>query len=279
MSLVVARKPSGSNSPLAEASSRRRVAVERGHLVADVLGPAAASRDEPAAPPVLERHPVIHRRRPGRPGVGRRRRAEHQQTRHAQRVGIQMTAEARGDALKLRRGGGLLLQRVEDDARGGVLRGHFENFTVADIAEHDAVVEEERARIARIDQPGLQTGRREHEHLRFDRDVEGLERRLQISAAAVERETDRPVLQFLVDGNDRIVERRRSVFDGRCPRSIRGTSRRPLSAHERAHRRRDPRRHAPETEAERECDSETHGVTPNVACGARRGQAAKRTKG
>ena len=119
-----------------------------------------------------------------------------------------MTAEAGGDALKLGRVGGLLLQRVEDDALGGVLRGHFENLAVADVPEHDAVVEEERAWIVRIDQPRLQTGRREHEHLRVDRDVEGLERRLQISAAAVERETNGAVLEFLVDGNDRIVERR-----------------------------------------------------------------------
>jgi hypothetical protein len=104
------------------------------------LGPAAASRDEPAAPAVLERHPVIHGGRHRRPGVGRRRRTEHQQTRHAQRVGVQMAAEARGDALKLGRGGRLLLERVKDDALGGVVRGHFKNFAMADISEHDAVV-------------------------------------------------------------------------------------------------------------------------------------------
>ena len=126
-----------------------------------------------------------------------------------------MTAQARDDAPKLRGVGGLLIQRVEDDALGGVLRGDFENFTLADIPEDDAVVEKERPGIVRSDQPGLQTGRREHEHLRFDRNVQGLERRLQVAAAAVEREPDRAIPQFLVDGNDGIVERCRAVLDGR----------------------------------------------------------------
>src|SRR2546428_44493 len=97
--------------------------------------------------------------------------------------GAETHSAARAVVVALRHVGGLLVQRVEDDALAGVVCGDLENLARADVPEDDAVVEEEGARIVRIDQPGLQARRREDEHLRVDRNLEGLERRLQVSAA------------------------------------------------------------------------------------------------
>src|SRR4030095_12418490 len=85
-------------------------------------------------------------------------RAEHEEARHTERIAVQVTAEALEGALELWRAGrrvGALIERVEDDSRGLVMGGHLDDLAAAHPAEGHAIVEEERARIALVDQVSL----------------------------------------------------------------------------------------------------------------------------
>src|SRR6478752_5111174 len=91
----------------------------------------------------------------------RARRAEHQQAGHAERVDGYVTPQADEGALELRRASrrvGALVQGVEHDAGGLVVRGDFDHVAVAHPAERDAVVEKQRSWILFADPLALQAG-------------------------------------------------------------------------------------------------------------------------
>ena len=68
------------------------------------------------------------------------------------------TDERAFELRRIVRGSGALIERVEHDACGLVVRGHLDDVTVAHPAERDAVVEEDRAGVLLADLSALQAG-------------------------------------------------------------------------------------------------------------------------
>ena len=66
----------------------------------------------------------------------------------------------------------VLLQRLEDHALPGIVRGHFNQRRARDVADDDAIVEIQGARILRSGEGMLDAGLRKQQQLRFDRDVQ-----------------------------------------------------------------------------------------------------------
>src|SRR5262249_38746645 len=104
---------------------------------------------------------------------------------------------------------------VEHDTVGLVVSSDLEDVAPAHPAECHAIVEEQSARILLADSTPLQAAARKDEQLRIDWELQRLKRRLQVPAAAVERELDRPILEFLVQVGDDVVERRFRIVDCR----------------------------------------------------------------
>jgi hypothetical protein len=71
----------------------------------------------------------------------------------------------------------VLLDRVEDDARGFVVHRDLEQRRIAHPAERDAIVEVQRARTLFVDQLALQARPREHQQLRVGWNLQCVERR------------------------------------------------------------------------------------------------------
>src|SRR4030095_11083554 len=90
-----------------------------------------------------------------------------------------------------------------------------EEISPAHPAKRDAVIEKNRPRILLADLFALQTRAREHKQLRIDWDLERLNRRSQITGAALECEAQRTRLELTVDVLDDVVDRRGGVVDGR----------------------------------------------------------------
>src|SRR5205823_2835939 len=139
---------------------------------------------------------------------------------------------------ELRSGVGPLLKLVEHHAGRRIVRGDFDHVAAADPAERDAVVEKQRARILLADPPSLQARPREDEQLRVHRKPQRVERRLQESAAAVERELQRTVLKLPVHVHDGVVQWSRRIRNRRVVgRSLEdagmlGLDKRPQAAEE-----------------------------------------------
>ena len=104
-----------------------------------------------------------------------------------------------------------LLQRVEDQAGAGVVGGDLEQVAVAHPAERDAVVEEERPRVRRADQPGLQAAFREQQQLRVDRQLQRVEHRRQVAGPPLEGQPRRPVGQAPVQVVHDVADRRGGI--------------------------------------------------------------------
>jgi hypothetical protein len=140
----------------------------------------------------------------------RARRAEHQQARHAERIDGHVTTQADEGALELRRTGrrvGALIEGVEHDAGGLVVRRDFDDVAVAHPAERDAVVEKQRSWILFADPLALQAGAREDEQLRIRRNLQRVKRRPKKSAAPLEREAHRPLPKLSVHVGDVVIDR------------------------------------------------------------------------
>ena len=132
----------------------------------------------------------------------------------------------RNSRLNTGRSAGSLLQRVEDDAGAGVVGGDLEQVAVAHPAERDAVVEEQRPRVRRTDQPGLEAALREQQQLRVGRQRQRVEHRRQVAAAPLEGQPRRPVVEPTVQVVDDVADRRGGVGNRRDRRPIPGTCRR-----------------------------------------------------
>ena len=176
-------------------------------------GRSGAAGHEPAAVARLERHAVVHHHRLGERATGGCRGAEVEKPWHAERVTRHVAAETLEVAAELRRlrpglaARRLLVELVEDDALFRVVGGHLDHLAVPHPTERHAVVEEQRPRVCLADAFGLEAGAREHQHLRVHGDLQRVERRLQIPAAAVELQLDGAVLQLLVDVHYEVPER------------------------------------------------------------------------
>src|SRR5262245_12541583 len=156
------------------------MSIDGGGLIAHVLQRTGAARPEPAAETPVQAIALINVPWQARVlrGFGTRR-AEHQQARNAERVARHVAPEADERALELRwtcRIVLALVERVEHDALGLVVRRHFEKVAAANPAERHAVVEEQRARVLLRNALALQADPREHQQLRIDRKLQRLER-------------------------------------------------------------------------------------------------------
>ena len=162
----------GVEEALDRAQAPGRTAGQGRHLVAAMRRGAQLAGDEPAAESLGDRIALIgDDRLDVALAVAVGDRAEHQQAGHAQRVAGQVAAETAELALELRPLRRPLLQRVEDQAGAGVVSGDLEQVAVADPAERDPVVEEERPRVRRADHPGLEAALRVQQQLRVGRQL------------------------------------------------------------------------------------------------------------
>src|SRR5215467_3133442 len=100
----------------------------------------------------------------------------------------------------------VLIERVEHDAGGFVVRGDLDHVAIAHPSERHAVVEEDRPRILFADSFPLQAGARQDLQLRVHRNLQGLERRAQESAAPFERELYVAVSKPSVQIHDIVVQ-------------------------------------------------------------------------
>ena len=81
---------------------------------------------------------------------------------------------------------GTLVEGVEHNSVRLVVRGHLEHVAAAHPSERHAVVEEQRARILFANPLSLQAEAREDEQLRINGKLQGVERRRQETAVAIE---------------------------------------------------------------------------------------------
>jgi len=117
-------------------------------------------------------------------------------------------AEARG----ARR---LLVEGVKNRSLPRILRPGFEHAAAANPGHRDVVGEVDGARVAFVDFRRLHAGLGVDEHLRFDRDVQRVERRTEVTARRIERQGGSAFLQLAIEIVDRRLKRRRVVIDGR----------------------------------------------------------------
>src|SRR5262245_42620361 len=120
------------------------MAFERWNAIAKMPRHGARARHEPAAPTLSERAALIDRHDVRLLSARFGRRAEHQQTRHAERVSADMASQTPELAAECRASRGPLVERIEDDAVSFVVRGQLEQFTIAYPPECYAVVEKQR---------------------------------------------------------------------------------------------------------------------------------------
>jgi hypothetical protein len=146
--------------------------------------------------------------------VRTRRFAAQQHPGHTERrLDGHVTLQAAVSALESRRGRGLLIQVVEDDAELWVERRRLDE-SAARPADDDAIVEEERSRIDGTDDPRLHAGFRENGNLRFDRHIERAQHRSQVPAARLVSQRGRTGGELLVQLRDRIVRLLGRIGDG-----------------------------------------------------------------
>src|SRR5678816_4091914 len=93
---------------------------------------------------------------------------------------------------------GPLVERVEDDAFSLVVGRHLEQITITHPPECDPLVEKQRPRIRRTDEPSLKAQLREHQQLRVGRESQGVEHRPEVSAPAIERKRDGTILKLAI---------------------------------------------------------------------------------
>src|SRR5262245_33142162 len=154
--------------------------VDGGGLISHVLLRTSAARHEPTAETPVQRVALIDvpRQTCVLRGFGTCR-AGHQETWHTQCVPRHMTPEADERALELRWTRCIvlaLIERVEHNPLGIVVRRHFEKIAAANPAERDTVVEEQRARVLFRYAFTMEAHPRATQQLRIERKRQRLER-------------------------------------------------------------------------------------------------------
>ena len=194
--------------------------------VAAVLLGHGCSGDEPAAPSLGNRRPVIDRAAV-RESVSAlaRQRGPHRRTGYAERVPGEVTRHAvllPPEPRLLRR---LLRNRIENGPLPRILGGDFQQIGAANPADSHRVVEVEGARVLLVDLAGLKAGLGIHQHLRRHRHVQRLEHRRQVTGLGVESQRHRSMGQALVQFRHRGVRGRTAIRDGRMVPATRRTRR------------------------------------------------------
>ena len=222
----------GKSAALTRGSSTRRLSValrdrlvaalgrDGHHRIAHVPRRAVRARHVPAAPSLLERRPVIHDRatelRPRAAGrLGEH--AAHEDAGHAETVRGEMARETaiRAHEARRRAQANFLRQRLEDHTLAWIVRRRFEHRRAGNVADNDAIVEVQRARVFRIREGMLDTGLGEQQDLRFHRHVQRREQRPQEAEAALELERCRSRRQIALQSGDRIRQCARAIVDRR----------------------------------------------------------------
>ena len=149
--------------------------------------------------------------------------AEHQQTGHPERIATRVTSQASDCPHELRRTirrAGTLFERVKHHAGGFIVSRDFEELPITYPAERDPIAEVERTGILFVDELALQAVSRKDQQLRVDRNLEGVERRLQESAPALVCELDASPCSFLFTSTT-------GLFNGAVEYLIAGFSKSP----------------------------------------------------
>ncbi len=125
-----------------------------------------------------------------------------------------MTRQALIVSSELRPIGRLLLDRVEDGALTRILRGDFEQIGATHPTDGDAVAKVQRARVVQTDEVGLKAVSGERRDLRLGRNIQRVEHRSEVAAAAVEGQTRLAVENPSIEADDTIADGPGAVRDG-----------------------------------------------------------------
>jgi hypothetical protein len=109
-----------------------------------------------------------------------------------------------------------LRQNVKPDSARWILGGDLDEASTHP-RHRNVVVEEDGARIGRIDARSLQARFREDRHLRFHRNVARIQQRPQIPGRSIERQSRRAREQTLIQLRHGILPGRDAVADRRVP--------------------------------------------------------------
>ena len=150
-----------------------------------------------------------------RSAVESSRQAARQKAGDLDRAGRHVTGQARGLAREGGATGGALVERIEDDALFGVVRGQLEERGSADESHRHGLVVIEGPRIRRAREQPLHAGLRQHEHLGCDGHAERSQHRAQVAAVGVHGERGQVGLERLVQRCHHVASGPRGVVDGR----------------------------------------------------------------
>jgi hypothetical protein len=161
--------------------------------IPQVLRRRLAACHVPAAPPLLDIRTVIDGVAVGIVAVGLSwKRRQHRRTGHRQRVPRHVTRHAFEPPAEARRPRRFLVEGVENRSLPRILRPGLQDAAAANPGHRDVVGEVDGARVAFVDFRRLHAGLRVNEHLRFDRDVQRVERRTQVTTRRIERQRGVP---------------------------------------------------------------------------------------
>ena len=183
--------------------------------IAAVLFGHGRPGDEPAAPSIGNRRPMIHWSSIREPiNALARQCGPHGRAGDAERVPREMARHAVFLPAELRPLRGLLRNGIEDGALPRVLGGDLQQVGAADPADGDRVVEVDRARVLPVDLARLETGLRINQDLRRDRHVQRLEHRGQIARLGIEAQRRRTAGEPRVQRRHRRLGLRAAIGDG-----------------------------------------------------------------